>query len=231
MGVGTWSYDRMHQVLLASQIQAATTVILPSWPALLLAALSIAAKEWLFKVTKKVGDALNSQVIIANAWHHRSDAFSSVLSMASIGMAIFLPGLLVADSAAGILIAGMICMTGMEILLESVKQLTDTSDQSLTLKIDKLERSVEGVQDLKALRARTIGRLNHQIIIMFLVVFQALLPYFITVLNSGSLVDMTLLVDQKISSSAAMAIAERVRWKIIEDIPSVMVSDHFIFIF
>jgi len=107
-----------------------------------------------------VGDALNSQVIIANAWHHRSDAFSSVLSLASIAMAIFLPGLLVADSAAGILIAGMICVTGTEILIESVKQLTDTSDESLVKKVEKLTSGIDGVQEVKAVRARTIGRLS-----------------------------------------------------------------------
>jgi len=73
-------------------------------------------------------------------------------------MAIFLPGLLVADSAAGILIAGMICITGTEILIESVKQLTDTSDESLVKKVEKLSSGIDGVQEVKAVRARTIGR-------------------------------------------------------------------------
>jgi divalent metal cation (Fe/Co/Zn/Cd) transporter len=49
---------------------------------------------------------LNSQVVIANAWHHRSDAFSSILSLASIALAIIFPGLLIADSAAGLFVAG-----------------------------------------------------------------------------------------------------------------------------
>ena len=137
IGVGSWSYDRMTQVLLSSPNNL-KNLKLPTWPALLLAATSIFAKEWLFRVTKRVGDLLNSQVIIANAWHHRSDAFSSILSLASIAMAIFLPGLLAADSAAGILIAGMICMTGLEILIESIRQLTDTSDSSLTTKIENM---------------------------------------------------------------------------------------------
>lgn len=47
--------------------------------------------------------------------HHRSDSFSSVLSLGSIATAILFPGLLVADSAAGILVAGMICLTGVEV--------------------------------------------------------------------------------------------------------------------
>ena len=73
----------------------------PSWPALLLAGTSIISKEWLYRVTKRVGVLLNSQILIANAWHHRSDAFSSVLSLVSIAIAITMPGLLIADSAAG----------------------------------------------------------------------------------------------------------------------------------
>ena len=92
-----------------------------------------------------------------------------------------MPGLLAADSAAGILIAGMICMTGLEILIESIRQLTDTSDSSLTTKIENMVRGIKGVEEVTAVRSRSIG--------------------------SGSLVDMTLLVEQQISSSAATAIS------------------------
>jgi hypothetical protein len=59
----------------------------PTGPALLMAVASILSKEWLYRVTRRVGEALNSQVVIANAWHHRSDAYSSVLSSASIAAA------------------------------------------------------------------------------------------------------------------------------------------------
>lgn len=131
-----------------------TLVQIPSWPALALAAVSIAAKEWLFQITKKVGDALNSQILVANAWHHRSDAFSSILSLISIAAAMSLPGFLIADSAAGMLVAGMICLTGSEILSESVKQLTDTSDKSLSIKIESLSTDVAGVLGVTQIRAR-----------------------------------------------------------------------------
>jgi divalent metal cation (Fe/Co/Zn/Cd) transporter len=154
LSVGSWSYEKMREVILAQQVfskgaaaaagttaasaaatATATVLKIPSWPALALAAFSIASKEWLFQITKRVGDALNSQILVANAWHHRSDAFSSILSLASIAAAMAVPGLLVADSAAGILVAGMICTTGCEILFEAVKQLTDTSDKSLANKV------------------------------------------------------------------------------------------------
>ena len=65
-----------------------------------------------------------------------------------------LPGFLIADSAAGMLVAGMICLTGFEILSESVKQLTDTSDKSLTIKIESLSTDVAGVLGVTQIRAR-----------------------------------------------------------------------------
>eukprot|EP00984_Skeletonema_dohrnii_P034056 scaffold32889_cov44-Skeletonema_dohrnii-CCMP3373.AAC.1 len=94
--------------------------------------MSIVSKEWLYRITRRVGEKLNSQVVIANAWHHRSDAYSSVLALISIGLAMAVPGFLAADPAAGMLVAGMIAMTGAEIMGESVKQLTDAvTDEDL----------------------------------------------------------------------------------------------------
>ena len=114
----TVSAQRMHQVITMQRLASAASsaaagagavgvgvakagIQIPSWPALLLAGTSIISKEWLYRVTKRVGVLLNSQILIANAWHHRSDAFSSVLSLVSIAIAITMPGLLIADSAAG----------------------------------------------------------------------------------------------------------------------------------
>jgi divalent metal cation (Fe/Co/Zn/Cd) transporter len=175
---------------------AAAAVQIPTWPALLLAAISIASKEWLYRITKRVGEAMNSQILIANAWHHRSDAFSSVLSLLSIAAAIMLPGFLILDSAAGMFVAGMICLTGLEVMFESVKQLTDTSDKRLAERITTAAGAVEGVVGIKQVRARTIG--------------------------SGSLVDLTILTDMKISATAANAIGQQTRWKIMESFPQVM---------
>jgi hypothetical protein len=75
----------------------ALSIPVPRPPALIMAALSIISNEWLFRITKTVGESLNSQVVIANAWHHRSDAYSSVLALVSIGLAITVPGMVAAD--------------------------------------------------------------------------------------------------------------------------------------
>ena len=204
--MGSWSYGKMQAVLASQNLlggatagstAAAGTVAPPGWPALLLAAVSIVSKEWLYQVTKKVGDALGSQILLANAWHHRSDAFSSVLSMASIGVAILFPSLLVFDSLAGILLAGVIATTGLEILSESVRQLTDTHDSDVSTKVKLLvEEKCGDVLGVRKVRSRSVG--------------------------SKNIVDVTVLTENKISASAAQSIAERVRWIIVTGVPNVL---------
>ena len=66
LSVGTWSYGQMVKVLVNKAQKAAVKI--PTWPALGLALFSILSKEWLFRITKKVGEKLNSQLLVANAW-------------------------------------------------------------------------------------------------------------------------------------------------------------------
>merc|ERR1711957_84410 len=72
-----------------------------------------------------MGEEINSTILVANAKHHRSDAFSSVLAMGSIGLAMAIPGMLVADSVGGLFVAGMIAKMGVEIMADSMKLLKD----------------------------------------------------------------------------------------------------------
>lgn len=104
-------------------------VEIPTWPALVMAGLSIASKEWLFRITRRVGDRLGSSLVLANAWHHRSDAYSSVLALGAIGLSMYLPSLVWLDALAGLLVAGMIGVTGAEIFGTSIGQLTDAAQQ------------------------------------------------------------------------------------------------------
>ncbi len=119
-----------------------------------------------------------------------------MLSLFSIAAAIYLPGFLFVDSAAGILIAGMICLTGFEILMESIHQLTDSLDEKVIPSIAKGALTVEGVNNVLNIRARRVG--------------------------SGSLVDLVVLIDPKLSSSAAHTIAEKTRWKIMQSVPNIL---------
>jgi cation diffusion facilitator family transporter len=84
---------------------AAAAVQLPGPLALVMAGISIASKEWLFRITKQVGDRLRSPVVIANAWHHRSDAYSSILALLSIAWAM--TGFAAADAAAGMYVISL----------------------------------------------------------------------------------------------------------------------------
>jgi cation diffusion facilitator family transporter len=173
-------------------------VQLPKAPALVMAFISIVSKEWLYRITKKVGDDLNSQVVIANAWHHRSDAYSSVLALFSIALAM--TGLVAADSAAGLLVAGMICMTGVEILSESIKQLSDTTNQALVDRVDAtlqqhIAESDGDVIDVNRVRARQVG--------------------------SSALVDVQISTAAGLSVSAARTVEERTRQRILR-IPGIL---------
>jgi len=60
------------------------TILVPGWPALVVASLSIISKEWIFRYTKKAGEALRSNLLIANAWHSRTDAFSSIIVLIGV---------------------------------------------------------------------------------------------------------------------------------------------------
>ena len=173
---------------------------IPTFPCLIMAFISIVSKEWLYRITRVVGERLNSQVVIANAWHHRTDAYSSVLALISIGMAMAFPSLIAADSAAGLLVAGMICMTGFEILGESIKQLTDTNNEELVKRIHKLIEKEEvrdianggtgDVIEVERVRARQVGSL--------------------------ALVDVRVSTADGLSTSASRAIEDRIKWRIIE---------------
>jgi cation diffusion facilitator family transporter len=191
IGVGAVSNKRLLEILAMQRgMSAATDIVIPKLPALLMAALSIVSKEWLFRITRTVGQQLNSQIVIANAWHHRSDAYSSVLALASIALAMYVPGLVAVDAAAGLFVAGMICMTGAEIMGESIKQLTDTSDDELVERITALAAKSDDVLTVNRVRARQVG--------------------------SASTVDVSVSMPDDRSASAARAVEARLKQRILQ---------------
>ena len=100
--VGLMANKQLMEVLQTAASASATASIpvqLPGPLALVMAFVSILSKEWLFRITKQVGERLRSPVVIANAWHHRSDAYSSILALFSIAWAMI--GFPAADAAAG----------------------------------------------------------------------------------------------------------------------------------
>ncbi|KAG1707035.1 hypothetical protein DVH05_026231 [Phytophthora capsici] len=133
--------------------------------ALGIAALSVAAKEVLYRMTMNIGHRVHSSVLIANAWHHRSDAVTSVVAMGGIGLS--LAGFPLFDPLAGIAVGGIILKMGAEIGWESVKELCDaklpdTTVRSLQDAVDEVIGISNGVVlSVHQLRSRRVGRHVH----------------------------------------------------------------------
>ncbi len=125
--------------------------------ALLFAALAIISKEGLYHYTVRVAKRIDSKMLMANAWHHRSDAISSLLVAIGVAGSIFLkiPWL---DSAAAILVAVMIFYMGVRLILDSTMELVDTAlDPEKTKEIKDFIASIEGVGHVHQLRTRKMG--------------------------------------------------------------------------
>jgi len=131
----------------------------PALIALFAAVLSIVVKEFLYQYTVKVGKEINSSLIIANAWHHRSDAFSSIGTMIGIGGAIFLgEKWRILDPIAAIFVSILILKVAIDILKDSISELIETSvDDELKKEIYDTVSKVEGVKDYHKLRIRRVG--------------------------------------------------------------------------
>lgn len=131
----------------------------PGLISLLAAIISIAAKETLFHYTLRLGKKINSQTIIANAWHHRSDVLSSIGTFIGIAGAIFLgEKWRILDPIAAVMVSFFIFKVAIEILKESVDELMEAAvDDKLQEKILSLAAQVEGALNPHDLKTRRIG--------------------------------------------------------------------------
>jgi len=130
----------------------------PTWLALGAAGLSIVVKEVLYRYTAHVGQRIKSPVIMANAWHHRSDAFSSVAVFIGVGGARIHPGWHMLDAYAALLVSLLIFKVGIGILWRSMQELTDTAPQPDVLdKIGHCISCVDGVLGHHDLKVRSSG--------------------------------------------------------------------------
>ncbi len=125
----------------------------PSAIALAAAIISIGVKEWMFWYTKAAAEKINSSALMADAWHHRSDSFSSIGSLIGIGGAIF--GFKLLDPLASVIICLFIVKVSYEIFIESVNQTVDTAAKKEVVdKIHEAILSVEGVVGIDILKTR-----------------------------------------------------------------------------
>lgn len=120
---------------------------------------SIILKEVVYQYTVFKGKNLNSQAVIANAWHHRSDAFSSIGTAVGIGGAIFLGDKwVVLDPIAAIVVSVFIINVSLKIIIKSINELLEKSlPDEIENEIIKVAESFDMVKDVHDLRTRRIG--------------------------------------------------------------------------
>ncbi|KMQ74114.1 cation diffusion facilitator family transporter [Marinobacter subterrani] len=129
---------------------------MPGWPVLVAAGASVVGKEWIYRYTREVGVAIKSDLIIANAWHSRTDAFSSVVVVVSTAGAMM--GMLWLDVFAAVIIAGIIIHIGWKFTWDSVKELVDTGlSPEDTKMLKSIARDTNGVRNVHELRSRRMG--------------------------------------------------------------------------
>ena len=131
----------------------------PGKMALWAALLSIAVKEVLYQYTVHYGKKLNSQAVIANAWHHRSDALSSVAAAIGIGGAIVLGDRwTVLDPLASVLVGLVLMKVAVGLLRTSINELTESSlPQDTEREIEEIITSFPEITEPHHLRTRRIG--------------------------------------------------------------------------
>ncbi|WP_058517563.1 cation diffusion facilitator family transporter [Legionella parisiensis] len=168
--------------------------LVPNWLTIPIICISIMSNETLFHYTLYIGRRINSKLITANAWHHRSDAASSLVVL--VGLIGSLAGFSYLDAIAAIIVGIMIVKMGWDYAWNSVKELVDTAvSPELLTRIEKVIQNVDGVEKIHQLRSRSMGE--------------------------DVLIDVHILVSPKISVSEGHYIAQHVHHALIDQIESV----------
>lgn len=177
------AFDAAHRVF-DEEVKA-----VPHYFTLLVALFSILSNEGLYHFTHRVALRINSKMLIANAWHHRSDAISSIVVL--IGIAGAQMGMPILDPIAAIIVALMIAKIGYDLSYHSALELVDTAlDPEVVEQIKSKILENEDVLEMHMLRTRRMGH--------------------------TSLVDVHILVQPKLSVSEGHHISDDVERSLIE---------------
>jgi cation diffusion facilitator family transporter len=139
-----------------NRLRTSEAIPTPAIAGIALAALSIAAKEWIFQYTMRVARRLNSSLLKANAWHSRSDAISSIAVL--IGIVGARQGYVWMDTVAAMFVAMIIAKIGWELCADSLTELVDTA-----VPLQRREQfeacilNIEGILEITDLRSRSSG--------------------------------------------------------------------------
>lgn len=146
-------------VKIVDVVRNGTELASPAIIALAAAVLSIVLKEWMFRITRKVAREVDSPAVEANAWHHRSDALSSVGTAIGIGGAVLLGSKwAVLDPIAALVVSVFIVVQAAKILSDAIGQLMEKSlPRDVEQRICEIVYEEEGTSDIHHLRTRKIG--------------------------------------------------------------------------
>ena len=146
-------------VKIVDVVRNGTELASPGIIALAAAVLSIVLKEWMFHLTRKVARVVDSPAVEANAWHHRSDALSSVGTAIGIGGAVLLGSKwAVLDPIAALVVSVFIVVQAAKILSDAIGQLMEKSlPRDVEQRICEIVYEEEGTSDIHHLRTRKIG--------------------------------------------------------------------------
>lgn len=146
-------------VKIVDVVRNGTELASPGIIALVAAVLSIVLKEWMFHITRKVAREVDSPAVEANAWHHRSDALSSVGTAIGIGGAVLLGSKwTVLDPIAALVVSVFIVVQAAKILSDAIGQLMEKSlPRDVEQRICEIVYEEEGTSDIHHLRTRKIG--------------------------------------------------------------------------
>ena len=161
------------------------------WIAIIAAFVSIIVKEILYQWSIKIGKEIKSQALIANAWHHRSDALSSLPALAAVSMACIYPEWGFVDHIGAVVVSIFLFHVALKIVSPAIQELLETGACEEIIKhIDEIARQIEGVEDVHRVRSRY--------------------------LSSRLIIDMHLIVNGGMPLYQAHQIADKVHTKIME---------------
>lgn len=159
--------------------------------------LSIVSKELLYRWTYRVGIKTNSPSVKANAWHHRSDAFSSIPVLAAVLASSINPKLLFLDHLAAIIVTAFILKIAATIIFNSINELIDTGISRRELEeIYTVINKIENVEGVHAVRTRMIA--------------------------SSIYIDLHLEVNGELSVAEGHSVSEKVKQILIETNPGII---------
>ena len=138
------------------KIYTGENISTPGMIALIAAVISIVTKEWMYWYTKLSADKINSDALRADAWHHRSDALSSVGSL--IGVAGAMLGVKILDPIMAGVIGLIIIKVACDVVKEAVNKMVDKAcDATLVNEMKALVLSIDGVEGLDLIKTRMFG--------------------------------------------------------------------------